>query len=86
VSVLALGAPLYIAFTAILLFAAAVVVMYTFSLVRHAKTLAKDAARAGERLNDAAEAIEAQMKAISDRASTITGETKRLPSRRRRGV
>jgi hypothetical protein len=83
---LALGAPLYIAFAAILLFAAAVVVRYTFALVRHAKELAKDAAAAGERVSDAAAAIEAQMKLVSERAADLTQVKKGPASGRRRGV
>jgi hypothetical protein len=78
----ALGTPAYLILTFFLLFALAVVVTYTFSLVRHAKGLAKDAKAAAERLNDAARAVEAQVQAIAEHADDLGARAK---SSRRRG-
>ncbi|TMK53103.1 MAG: hypothetical protein E6G59_06530 [Actinobacteria bacterium] len=78
---LALGVPAYLILTFFLLFAMAVVVTYTFSLVRHAKTLAADAKKAAERLNDAARDVESQVHAMSKRTDALGG--RRPPSGRR---
>lgn len=80
-AVLALSTPLYLILTFFLLFALAVVVTYTFSLVRHAKELAKDAKAAAERLNDAAAAVESQVQAIAEHAGGLGERTR--PSKRR---
>ena len=80
-AVFALGTPAYLILTFFLLFALAVVVTYTFSLVRHAKSLAKDAKAAAERLNDAARTVEAQVQAISEHAEGLGARAK--PGRRR---
>jgi hypothetical protein len=77
----ALGTPAYLILTFFLLFALCVVVTYTFSLVRHAKGLAKDAKAAADRLNDAARAVEAQVQAIAEHADGLGARAK--PSRRR---
>ena len=78
---LALGVPAYLILTFFLLFAMAVVVTYTFSLVRHAKSLATDAKKAAERLNEAARDVESQVQAMSEHADGLGGRAK--PSRRR---
>ncbi len=79
--VFALGVPGYVILTVLLLFALAVVVTYTFSLVRHAKSLANDAKKAAERLNEAAREVESQVQAMADHTDAL-GERRR-PSRRR---
>ncbi len=81
-AVLAMGAPAYLILTFFLLFALAVVVTYTFSLVRHAKSLAKDAKAAAERLNDEARALEAQVQAIAEHTDDLGA---RRPRSGRRG-
>jgi hypothetical protein len=81
-AILGLGTPAYLILTFFLLFALAVVVTYTFSLVRHAKELAKDAKAAAERLNDAARAVESQVQAISQHADNLGA---RRPQSGRRG-
>jgi hypothetical protein len=86
VRLLALGLPLSIAFSAILLFAAAVVVMYTFKLVGHAKSLAADAKAAGERVQRIADELQDQVKLASDRASSLGGDRAVRGSKRKRGV
>ena len=83
-AILALGAPAYLALTIILLFALAVLVTYTFSLVRHAKSLAKDAKRAGERLDEASREVKDQVQAMSERTNGRGGD--RTASGRRRRV
>jgi hypothetical protein len=81
---LALGVPAYLILTFFLLFALAVVVTYTFSLVRHAKSLASDAKKAAERLSEAAADVESQVQAIAERADGLGG--RRPPPGRRGGV
>ena len=83
-AILALGTPAYVILTVFLLFALSVLVTYTFSLVRHAKSLATDAKRAGERLSEAARDVESQVQAMSERTGTLGGD--RRPSGRRRRV
>ena len=83
-AILALGAPAYVILTVLLLFALAVVVTYTFSLVRHAKSLATDAKRASERLGEAARDIEVQVQAMSEKTGDLGAP--RRGSGRRRGV
>ena len=78
---LALGVPAYLILMFFLLFAMAVVVTYTFSLVRHAKSLATDAKKAAERLNDAARDVESRVQAMSERTNGLGG--RRPPSGRR---
>ena len=82
-AILALGAPAYLALTIILLFALAVLVTYTFSLVRHAKSLAKDAKRAGERLDESSREMKTQMQAMAERTNDL-GSDRRASGRRRR--
>ena len=82
-AIFALGAPAYLALTIILLFALAVLVTYTFSLVRHAKSLAKDTKRAGERLDEAAGEVKSQVQAMSERTEGLGGD-RRASGRRRR--
>ena len=82
-AILALGGPAYLALTIILLFALAVLVTYTFSLVRHAKSLVTDAKKAGERLNEVARDIETQVQGISERTESL-GRDRRPSGRRRR--
>lgn len=79
--ILALGAPAYLALTIILLFSLAVLVTYTFSLVRHAKSLAKDAKRAGERLDEASREVKTQVQTMSEHTDELGGRTR--PSGRR---
>ena len=81
--ILALGAPAYLALTIILLFALAVLVTYTFSLVRHAKSLAKDAKKAGERLDEASREVKDQVQAMAERTDDLGGD-RRASGRRRR--
>jgi hypothetical protein len=76
VAILALGTPAFLVLTFFLLFALCVVVTYTFSLVRHAKSLAADAKRAGERLSEAARDVETQVQAMSEKTGSI-GERRR---------
>lgn len=79
-AILALGTPAYVILTVFLLFALCVLVTYTFSLVRHAKSLAADAKRAGERLSDAARDVETQVQAMSEKTGGL-GERRRGPGR-----
>ena len=81
--ILALAGPAYLALTIILLFALAVLVTYTFSLDRHAKSLAKDAKKAGERLDEAAREVRTQVQAMSERTEGLGGD-RRASGRRRR--
>jgi hypothetical protein len=78
---LALNGFAYMALTLFLLFGVGVVVAYTFSLVRHAKSLAADAKKAGERLNEAARDIQAQVDAMADRREEL--ERHARPGKRR---
>ena len=71
----------YMALALLLAFGAGVVIVYAFSLVRHAKSLAADAKRAGERLNEAARDIQAQVDAMAERSEDLTKRAR--PSRRR---
>ena len=71
----------YTALALLLVFGAGVVVVYAFSLVKHAKSLAADAKRAGERLNEAARDIQAQVDAMAERREELTRRAR--PSRRR---
>jgi hypothetical protein len=71
VAILALGAPAFVILSVLLLFALSVVVTYTFSLVRHAKSLAADAKRAGERLSEAASDVEMQVQAMSEKTGDL---------------
>ena len=82
-AILGLGAPAYLALTIILLFSLAVLVTYTFSLVRHAKSLAKDAKKAGERLDEASREVKNQVQAMSERTEDLGGD-RRASGRRRR--
>lgn len=81
---LALNGFAYMALALLLAFGAGVLVVYAFSLVKHAKTLAADAKRAGERLNEAARDIQAQVDAMAERREDLTRRAR--PHRRRRGV
>jgi hypothetical protein len=83
VAIFALGAPAFVILSVLLLFALSVVVTYTFSLVRHAKSLAADAKRAGERLSEAAREVESQVQAMSEKTGDL-GQRSRLSGRRRR--
>jgi hypothetical protein len=83
---LALGAPILIVLAALLLFAASVVVVYTFSLVRHAKTLVADTKRAAERLSEAAQEVEAEVKAMEEASADLQSTRGARGSTRRRGV
>ncbi|MGZ4189948.1 MAG: hypothetical protein ACXVD2_07790 [Actinomycetota bacterium] len=83
---LALGVPVYVVFAALLLFAAGMVVMRTFSLVRHAKSLAAQAKETSERLNEAAADIEAQVQQASERAASLQKAQPGRGSARRRRV
>jgi hypothetical protein len=83
VAILALGAPAFVILSVLLLFALSVVVTYTFSLVRHAKSLAKDAKRAGERLSEAASDVEMQVQAMSEKTGDL-GQRRRGSGRGRR--
>jgi hypothetical protein len=83
VAILALGAPAFVILSVLLLFALSVVVTYTFSLVRHAKSLAKDAKRAGERLSEAASDVEMQVQAMSEKTGDM-GQGRRGSGRGRR--
>jgi hypothetical protein len=78
---LALNAFAYVALSILLVFAAGVVVVYAFTLVKHAKSLAADAKNAGERLNEAARDIQAQVNAMAERQEQSTRRAR--PSRRR---
>jgi hypothetical protein len=71
VAIFALGAPALVILSVLLLFALCVVVTYTFSLVRHAKSLAADAKRAGERLSEAAHDVETQVQAMSEKTGGL---------------
>jgi len=84
VILLALNGFAYMALALLLAFGAGVLVVYAFSLVKHAKTLAADAKRAGERLNEAARDIQAQVDAMAERREDLTRRAR--PHRRRRGV
>jgi hypothetical protein len=83
VAIFALGAPVSVLLSVLLVFALSVVVTYTFSLVRHAKSLAADAKRAGERLSEAAREVESQVQAMSEKTGDL-GERRRGSGRGRR--
>jgi hypothetical protein len=83
VAILALGTPAYVILSVLLLFALSVVVTYTFSLVRHAKSLAADAKQAGERLNEAARDVQTQAQAMSEKTGDL-GQQRRGSGRGRR--
>jgi len=68
---LALGAPLLIVFAVLLLFGAAVIVLRTFTLVRHAKSLVASTKEAAGRLNDAAEDIQSQVRMMEETAGDL---------------
>jgi hypothetical protein len=83
VAILALGTPAFVILSVLLLFALSVVVTYTFSLVRHAKSLAADAKRAGERLSEAAGDVEQQVQAMAEKTGDL-GQRPRGSGRGRR--
>jgi hypothetical protein len=73
----ALSTPAYVIFAALLVFGMAVVLQFTFRLVRDAKRVATSARDARERLQESAARLQEESRKASEHASAMSKSTRR---------